>query len=180
MRGTLDESLCDNGIFQAQKTAEFFKDKKINYIFSSPLSRALDTAKAIGRIINIEARIDNSFNDFDFGNWQGILRSDIRKKYSEQYEIYENHPEKFLSSSGDNLWQLQGKAYTRLWEICSNINHNIIIVSHYVTIRMLLLAILDQTPSMYWSINLDNCSISEVFFHNQKFIINKINQSFHL
>ncbi|MDQ0230132.1 histidine phosphatase family protein [Metabacillus malikii] len=42
-----DVSLSLTGIKQAKKTADYIKDKQINYIFTSPLQRAKETAKYI-------------------------------------------------------------------------------------------------------------------------------------
>lgn len=181
MRGTLDEPLCENGILQAKKTAEYFKAmNNISHIYSSPLSRAYNTAIETGKALDLRVNIDEGFNDLDFGLWQGMLRSDIKKKYAKHYEIYDKYPHEFFSTSGDSLWALQRRSFTRIIELCKGPCSNLIIVSHYVTLRVMLLAFLNLTPREYWSINLDNCSISEVFYINGKFIINKINQTFHL
>lgn len=180
MRGRFDEPLCENGIKEANKTADFFGEKEISHVFSGPLLRALNTAEIIASACKLTVEKEEAFNDFDFGNWQGRLRSDIKRQYSGHYFIYENHPEEFISSSGDSLWALQRRSYTRLREITSEISKNIIIVSHYVTIRMILLACLNLTPREYWSINLDNCSLSEVYVKNNSFILNRLNNVCHL
>ena len=46
--GQLDGTLSELGIQQAKKLAERLKDERFDYIFSSDLARAANTAKEIG------------------------------------------------------------------------------------------------------------------------------------
>ena len=41
---TVDYSLTEKGILQAEQTAAFLKNKKIDYIYSSPLKRAYENS----------------------------------------------------------------------------------------------------------------------------------------
>ncbi len=181
MRGRLDEPLSDTGISQAKRTADFFTDREIRHIFTSPLQRAYNTSLEIGRKCGLTPVREEAFNDLDFGDWQGMLRKEIRIEFPEHYHIYEYHPEEFISSAGDSLWALRRRSFKRLDEITRDISSDFAIVSHYVTLRMLLLACLDLTPGAYWKINLDNCSISTLLYdrHN-KYTILRINSACHL
>jgi len=49
----VDYSLTEKGILQAKQTAEYFLNKEINFIYSSPLKRAYETAKVISDYINV-------------------------------------------------------------------------------------------------------------------------------
>ncbi len=180
MRGRLDEPLSEQGFLQARKTACYLKEKSIKHIFSSPLERAYNTALEIGSECQIQPEKKEAFNDLDFGKWQGMLRSEIRGKYSGEYSIYEDYPEEFFSSSGDNLWSLQRRAFAGLNDIVGDIDSDIAVVSHYVTLRMILLACLGADPRAYWRISLDNCSVSTVHYDNKRFIIEMLNETCHL
>ena len=47
MQGWLDTSLNSNGVAQARALAQKLVDVKFDHVYSSPLSRALDTARAV-------------------------------------------------------------------------------------------------------------------------------------
>ena len=49
LSGITDFELTDNGKRQAQKLAKELRNKNIDVIYSSPLRRAMDTAKYIAR-----------------------------------------------------------------------------------------------------------------------------------
>lgn len=64
-------TLNEEGKLQAQQLAERFQGMKLQAIHSSPLERAVETAEAIGRPVNLEVEIDPEFNEIDFGDWTG-------------------------------------------------------------------------------------------------------------
>ena len=72
-RGRIDVPLNSTGLKQAKATGEALKDWKIDAVYSSPLSRALDTAKAIAELHpSISFKEAEGFTDIDFGKWQGM------------------------------------------------------------------------------------------------------------
>jgi len=181
MRGTLDIALTERGLAQARQTAERLAGCRAAAIFSSPLQRAWRTALAIARYQAVSPNKDPAFNDIDFGRWQGLTREEIRRRYGQEYAVYENHPEEFFSSKGDNLWRLQRTAFSRLRQLAEqHIGHTMIIVSHYVTIRVLLLACLGLTPRAYWKFIQGTCAINEVRFNGNDFIIQRVNDTHHI
>src|SRR5206468_3641607 len=44
----VDYSLTPKGMLQAQQTAEYFKTRRVDAIYTSPLKRALETAQIVG------------------------------------------------------------------------------------------------------------------------------------
>jgi broad specificity phosphatase PhoE len=82
-------NLCSRGQYQAEKLHEYFVDKDIHIIISSPLERAVQTAEIIsgGRVpITIEREIIEA----DYKKWEGI-RADERDP--KDVERYINNPD---------------------------------------------------------------------------------------
>ncbi len=68
--GRTDVTLTEIGIQQAEKMHVLLKERKFDAIFSSPLVRALQTAKiATGRPENVQ--VDGRLMEIDFGEWEG-------------------------------------------------------------------------------------------------------------
>ncbi|MBS4193533.1 histidine phosphatase family protein [Lederbergia citri] len=65
-----DAKLSAKGIQQAEKTASFFRDKKIDAVFSSPLSRAKETAAIIATAIDKD--INEEIGLRERANWGDI------------------------------------------------------------------------------------------------------------
>ena len=61
--------LTDNGIAQATKLKEFSADKNIEVVYSSPLKRAIDTAKIAVNNPNVKIITDERLTEAAFGFW---------------------------------------------------------------------------------------------------------------
>lgn len=72
LQGTSDIPLNDTGIKQAQNLAETFKNIDFDFIFSSPLQRAYDTASIINKYKNLPIHIDSRLIERGFGDFEGL------------------------------------------------------------------------------------------------------------
>jgi broad specificity phosphatase PhoE len=91
-QGQKDIELDKKGILQAEKTAKYLKDKKIDIIISSPLKRTLETAKIINKYHNVPIEIWEEFIERDFGKIEGKKYSEIdfiKLKKENQFENFE-------------------------------------------------------------------------------------------
>ena len=77
--GTTDIPMGEKGLLQAEEMAK--KLPPVTAVFSSPLTRAVQTAQAIG--LQITA-IDN-LREMYAGEWDGLTFSEIRERYPELY-----------------------------------------------------------------------------------------------
>ena len=72
LQGRNDIPLNEQGIKQAQKTKELFKEIHIDKIFCSPLIRAQQTAKEINKITKCEIVTENRLEERCFGELEGM------------------------------------------------------------------------------------------------------------
>ena len=77
IQGQRDTMLTENGIKQTKALAEFFREKKIDVIYSSPLVRALDTAKIINEFHDASLIISLNLKERSFGEHEGKLGIDL-------------------------------------------------------------------------------------------------------
>jgi len=66
-----DPELTENGIKQIEFLSEFYADKKIKKIVSSPSLRAIQTVKIISEAIAVDYEIDNDLIEVDLGDLEG-------------------------------------------------------------------------------------------------------------
>lgn len=71
MQGWLDIPLNNNGITQAHDLSKTLSDVKFDYIYSSPLSRALETAKIVIGNKNTKIITDNGLKEWNLGVFCG-------------------------------------------------------------------------------------------------------------
>ncbi len=161
-QGQMEGTLSDNGIEQAKRVAEFLKSEKIDVIYSSDLKRALDTAnEVVKQFPNSPFYQDKRIRERYFGSFQGKLFPENRKNL-----VIPPDAESDLA-----LFQRVNEFYNEIIE--KHFNHNVLIVSHGVTLRVMLAII--QSHSNIDSIEpLSNGSISiiEVISPSHNQIIN--------
>ena len=71
VQGKADIKLNEEGIKQAKETSKLLQDEKIDLIISSPLIRAIETARIIAKERNIPIITDESLSERDFGEYEG-------------------------------------------------------------------------------------------------------------
>lgn len=77
--------LNDTGRAQAQQIAEHLQNgSSPTALYSSDLTRAIQTAEVIGAVLNLAPQPDPRLRERHFGAWQGFARDDI----AEAYEAY--------------------------------------------------------------------------------------------
>lgn len=81
--GRTDIDIGDVGIEETEKLRDFFSDKKISCIFSSPLSRCVSTAEIISDG-NMKVELDEGLMEIDMGEWEGIPLKDIVKELGDE------------------------------------------------------------------------------------------------
>lgn len=75
-QGQTDIPLNDEGLRQAELLSRRMKNEEWDYIYSSDLTRALDTARAIGRVKDIEVKTDQRLREMNCGLIEGTTEQD--------------------------------------------------------------------------------------------------------
>jgi broad specificity phosphatase PhoE len=76
-QGRSDLPLSDEGRVDARKIAAALRDEPIDAIYSSDLSRALETARFVAESRDIPILTDQRLREFDFGSWEGLTWAEI-------------------------------------------------------------------------------------------------------
>ena len=77
IQGKTDIELNDKGKEQANITCSLLSEQKIDLIISSPLQRALQTAKVIAKKQNVPIIIDELLRERDYGEFEGHYFSEV-------------------------------------------------------------------------------------------------------
>ena len=82
IQGQLDKPLTDLGHVQAKAVAERLRaDGGADRIVTSPLSRALQTAEAIGSALDLPVTTDDRLMEYDFGELSGLTAREVAERY---------------------------------------------------------------------------------------------------
>lgn len=143
MMGHLPGILSKAGVEQAKKLAKELKKEKIDYIYSSDLLRAVDTAREISkRHPNIPIRFVKNLRERHLGEFQGRNEKDFDWN-SDYYKAAAVHPK-----GGESIEELFNRVKKFLDSISvKHKNKTVLLVAHNGTIRALTAVITGKSSS---------------------------------
>ncbi len=161
----VDYSLTAKGVLQAEQTAEYFLDKDIQAIYSSPLKRGRETAKIIAARLGLQVIVLDELREIDVGDLE--LEPPSAENWAYHNRILQDWFTGQSESSfpnGENQLKIKARVFAAIQKmIAGRENQNIIAVSHG---GCLMTTILDLSPSLTFEQllerPLDNCSITEL------------------
>ncbi len=181
-RGHFDVPLNSTGLKQAKKTAkQISKLWKPAAIYSSALSRAEKTAKVIADACGLFVQANDGLIDIDYGEWQGLTPEEASAKWPELVQKWYEHPGAVQIPGGETLAQVRSRAMSALEKLlCLHADQTIVLVSHTVVNRLILLSVLGWENDRFWHLHQDPCAINVIEKSAEKYIIHSINCTSHL
>jgi broad specificity phosphatase PhoE len=180
-RGRTDVPLDETGLKQAELAGEYFKDMKIEGIYSSPLSRAFQTAEKIARFHPLKVQPLDGLIDMSFGNWEGHGHLEIQKIDPETYRQWREEPHLTRLPGGETLDDVRKRAMASLEEVISkHPEETLVLVSHRVVNKVLLCGILGIDNSHFWQIAQDTTAINRIEYKRGKYVLTLMNETCHL
>jgi probable phosphoglycerate mutase len=133
-------SLTPEGRKQATKTGENLKNKNISIIISSPMKRAMQTAKIVADIINVPILIDSRFIEVNMGIVEGMHINYVEKKFPELYFKWRHDKSGTARfAGGENKFEVRTRILDGLNHYSNNTRHqNIGISSHGIAISQIM------------------------------------------
>jgi len=180
-RGRIDVALNEVGVTQARAVQESLKDTEIDGIYSSPLSRAFETATIVGENRNVEVRGEEGLIDIDFGAWQGLSHQKVKEEYKDLYETWLAQPDLVTFPDGESLKEVRIRSMESLEEVIkNNPGKTLALVSHRVVLKVLLCTILGLELSRFWYLRQDTCAINRVEYKDGNYFLTLLNDTGHL
>jgi len=180
-QGHGDSKLTEDGIKQAQRLAKKLLKYDIDYIYSSDLGRTIQTSEMISNTLNKKVEYKEQLREINFGKWEGLTIQEIKRDYPDVYTVWRNKPHKALIPEGENLYKLKQRLLDCINELNKkHENSNIVLVSHGMSIKVLLLSLLESELSNIYRIKQDNTALNIVEFRNYGPVIMKTNDTIHL
>ncbi|HCL90550.1 MAG TPA: phosphoglycerate mutase [Candidatus Atribacteria bacterium] len=181
-RGRTDFPLNERGLVQAQDLAQELKSFPLKHIYTSPLSRARQTAEAISRQCRIEVKTEEQFNNIELGSWEGRFKKEIAELYPKEWELWVNNPEKLKVKDMETLYDVQMRAKACLDSLVSQHNgETLAIVTHRAVLKPLIAACLNIALPYFWKIHLDTASYSLLSYKEGRgYCLLQLNQTKHL
>ncbi len=180
-RGRTDISLNEIGFREAELVGEYLKGKDIHVIYSSPLSRARETARRIAQVFNLKVQPLEGITDMSFGKWEGRPLKEVQIHDRELYRQWIEQPHLLKLPGGESLDEVRVRAMAALEEVIQyHHEKNLVLVSHRVVNKVIICGILGIDNSHFWQIGQDPTAINLIQYKNGKYILSFMNETCHL
>jgi broad specificity phosphatase PhoE len=170
---------------QAQLTAKTLAREGINAIYSSDLHRAVQTAEALSKLVDVPVIQTAAFRERHVGVLEGLTFDESKESFPKDYYALVNRNIHHIITEGESYRQLLRRTTTELRSILSkHSGEKIAIFSHTGAICFMTLhlmgAIHRETKQTPWIIT-SNCGINRFEFRGPRNIrILALNDTRHL
>jgi len=180
-RGRADIPLNNHGLQQAKLLGEYLKNEKIDAVYSGPLQRAIDTAKAIAGGHGLDINITESLNDIDCGEWEGLSLKAVKEKYEETYQDWLDTPEQVRLPGGESLNEVRGRAWPFIQDLVLRMGEGkIVLVSHRAVHKVLISAFLCLDNTAFWNFKLDTAGLTRFMVDGKRAVMISHNDTSYL
>jgi probable phosphoglycerate mutase len=131
MQGTTDTRLSDLGRVQAHALGRRLKERDFTALYSSDLSRARDTARAIAEHTGRKLVVDPRLQERRFGIFEGLLAVEIRERYPEEHARFASRDPDYEVPGGESASAFTARCLGCLAEIAGrHPGEEVVVVSH--------------------------------------------------
>jgi probable phosphoglycerate mutase len=162
--GRADVPLNELGRQQAQAVAGAVARFAPDAVYSSPLSRALDTAKAVGVACGVEVTVEPALIEMDVGELEHLTGAELRERHPAFLQLWlgEGGAEARMPG-GESLREVQERAGAAVDRIAqARADGTVVLVTHNFVILALLCRALDLPLSRFRRLRHEVAAVSVV------------------
>lgn len=165
--GITDLPLCTEGVIQAQRLKEFFKNIAIEKVYTSPLIRSVQTANIILEDRNIERELIKEFMEINMGQWEGKSFKYIKTFFPQEFKKRGENIADFIPPGGESFKQLAERVMPIYKAVTENPQGNLLIVAHAGVNRVILSNILSMSLENIFQLEQQYGCINEIYYDNK-------------
>jgi broad specificity phosphatase PhoE len=174
-QGHTDTPLSEEGQKQAEALAKHLKKAKVDLIYSSPLSRAFETAKTV--FPDRDIMVDERLRELNFGDFESFTH--LENEQHEQWAWWFADTFKRCAPNGESYEDLRLRAVAWMESLPDDVH--IVAFTHSGTIQMLVSYILGvEYPKWRKRIYLRHTGITRILFRDGEAVIERVNDTRHL
>jgi len=179
--GSIDSAMTWRGRRQAKKTARHIAQahRELAAIYTSPLDRCLQTAKAVQAELAIEPTPMAGLAEYAIGEWEGLAFRSL----ADQHDFYGRTRGNldFSPPGGESLNSVSARIVTTLQSIhdAHQSEESVLVVGHGAALAVALGTFLNDDPRCWVEYPVANCSLTELVLSPAPYV-NFFNSTQHL
>ncbi|MHB0874427.1 MAG: alpha-ribazole phosphatase [Anaerolineae bacterium] len=180
-QGHADTPLSEEGLRQAALVGAHLSGEPLAAVYTSDLSRARQTAKAVATPHGLTAMADARLREICFGRWEGLTHAEIEQRFPMELAGWLHDPVAACPPEGETVAAVSERLAAAVGAISAlHAEGTIALVGHGGAFQLLLCHFLGVDLARRWQFKLHHCSISEVHLYDEAAILMSLNDCHHL
>jgi broad specificity phosphatase PhoE len=177
----VDLPLNATGARQAERVAGLLANHPLTVVYSSPMRRALETARAIAGRCGVDVVVREELIECNVGRWEGLSWDGIRERYPAEYENFQRDPSRFPYLEGETYADVARRVVPVLEELLErHRGQQIAVAAHNIVNRCAVATFLGFDLARAKEIHQTNGGVNVVRRQNGRTELITVNSTFHL
>jgi alpha-ribazole phosphatase len=162
-QGAQDAPLSARGREQAGAVARALAAHPFAALYTSPLSRARDTAAICAATLDLPATPVDDLREMSLGDWEGSTVETVVERYGDHYWRWLTGPADHPPPAGEPVQAFQGRVVAAVARLAAR--HpagSVLAVTHGGVVAALLCRWLALGPNALWRLRIENTSVTRV------------------
>jgi broad specificity phosphatase PhoE len=177
----MDLPLCERGRRQAECVRKLFEGAPIAAVYSSPLQRAQETARAAAQPHGLDVATVDALIEADVGRWEGMSWEQIRREFPRECEDFQRDQSQFPYLGGETYRDVSLRALPVLADLFDRHAGRVFVaVTHNVVIRACVATLLGIPLARAKDVIQGNGSVNVLRRENGRIDVMTLNSVFHI
>jgi probable phosphoglycerate mutase len=165
----IESHLTHYGRQQVEDTARYLQNVPIEKVYVSPVTRTVETAKIVSKILGISYEIDERLYEIELGKLVGMNYDDIIDKYGNLFLKFYAGTDSMLSNYGVESFTAVKRRIKNLMDEIKETEHdkNVLMITHLDPIKAAISVLLDLKPEALFHWHIRNAALT-ILKHESK------------
>lgn len=175
--GRLDVPLNETGRSQAAALGQRLSGLRHQALYSSHLSRAVETARSLGEPVTIQ-----DLQELNQGEWEGRPGHEVMAEFPEFFAQWVKDPATLRVPGGETLAECQARAVGALQDLLANHTPGdpVVVVSHQMVIHTVVLNALGLPLRQLRKLKQGNTAVNLLGWRDGDWVVRRLNDRDHL
>jgi probable phosphomutase (TIGR03848 family) len=161
--------LNEAGQLQAQEVGSRLASQPVKAIYSSPVTRCVETAEFIAPHFDLSITLMDEFGETRYGKWEGKKIKKLARKPA--WQIVQFFPSRMRFPNGEALREVQYRAVKALEKLVDrHKSETVVIVSHADLIKLVLAHYIGVHIDLFQRIAVSPASVSALHLSDKGFV----------
>ena len=174
--GRLDVGLSPEGRRRSEELGAALVATPLVVVYSSPSTRALDTAVAVASPQVLSPVVDDRLREIDFGELEGLTYDEIRGRWAALYREWMERPAQVTFPGGERFADLRSRVLSAVAGIRERHEGDAAaVVAHGGVVRVVLADVLELTDGAIFRFGLDFGGVTVVDWVDGAAVVRAVN-----